>query len=62
MNDRNTLIATAVFMVFFLITGMLDILYNPVIKVLLLGGFLVIIINVIITKSKEEKNKKNLPD
>jgi len=63
MNDRNTLIATAVFIVFFLISGMLSILYNPVIKVLLFGGFLAIIISLIINKSKEEEdNKKNLPN
>ena len=62
MNDFKTLIATAAFVIFFLVFGILDILDNPVMKFILIGGFLLIIIKIILTKSKEDDNKKNLPD
>jgi len=55
MNDRLTLIATAVLVVFFFVGGLLDILDHLLSKIvlgLLFGG---IIINVLIAKPESEE-------
>ncbi len=62
MNDKTSLIATVVLMLFFFVSGLLNILDNPVIKILLFAGFVAIIINIIITKSKDKDDRKNLPE
>jgi len=62
MNDHRTLIACGAVMLFFFISGLLDILDNLVIKVLLFAGFLAIIINIIIVKSKDDDDQKNLSE
>jgi len=59
MDDQTTLIGTAVLILFFLVGGMLDILDNPVIKVILFSGFIAIVANIIIAQSKHDDDKKN---
>lgn len=62
INDYTSLLASGGLILFFFIAGLLDILDNPVIKVLLIAGFLVFVINIIVTVSKDDKEQKNLPD
>ncbi len=61
ISDRHTLVASGLFMAFFLLCGIIGILDNPVIKFLLLIGFLVIVVKIILEKSKDGP-KKNPPD
>lgn len=60
MNDKITLFASGIFIVFFFISGMLDILDYFVVKIILLVIFLGIVVNIILVKTKG-KNKKNMP-
>jgi hypothetical protein len=60
MNDTISLIATGALMLFFFICGAIDILDNLVIKVLLFGGYIAIIINIILVKSKEDDEEEDL--
>lgn len=60
MNDKITLISTGVFILFFFISGLLNILDHFVVKTILFAGFIAIIVNIILIKSKDE-DKKNLP-
>ena len=61
MNDRTTFYATWILTLFFLVSGILNILYNPVIQGLLFLGFAAIVFQIVLIKSKD-RNKKNLPD
>lgn len=60
MNDKITLFASGIFIVFFFISGMLDILNYFLVKIILLVIFLGIVVNIILVKTKG-KSKKNLP-
>ncbi|MCK5400107.1 MAG: hypothetical protein KAJ28_00610 [Flavobacteriaceae bacterium] len=60
MNDKITLLSTAVFTLFFFISGLLDIMSHFLVKTILFVGFIGIIINLILVKLKD-KDKKNLP-
>jgi hypothetical protein len=55
MNDRLTLIATAVLVVFFFVGGVLDILDQIISKIVLGLLFFGIIINVLMTKPESEE-------
>ena len=61
MDDRTIFYATWIITLFFLVSGILDILENPVILGLLILGFAAVILQIILVKSKD-RNKKNLPD
>jgi hypothetical protein len=61
MNDKISLISTAILTIFFLVCGVLDILDVLSIRITIFLIFIAIIINIIIVKSKEE-DEKNLPD
>ena len=54
MNDRNVLIGTILFVLFFLLTGILGILDNPVTKGVLIAVFLAIVANIIYTKTQDK--------
>ena len=60
MNDKITLLSTALFTVSFFICGVLDILDLFVVKTILFVVFFGIVVNIILVKSKDE-GKKNLP-
>lgn len=60
MNDKITLIFTGVFTLFFFISGLLGILDHFIVKTFLFAGFIAIVVNIILVKSKDE-DKKNLP-
>jgi hypothetical protein len=60
MNDKITLLATALFTVFFFVFGLLSILDHFLVKTILFVVFLGIVVNIILVKSKDE-NQKNLP-
>jgi len=60
MNDKITLLATALFTVFFFVCGLIEILDNFIIKTILFVGFIAIFVNIILVKSKDD-DKKNLP-
>ncbi|MBT8273680.1 MAG: hypothetical protein KJO77_07735 [Bacteroidia bacterium] len=62
IKDHTSLLASAGLVLFFFIAGLLDILDNPVIKILMIAGFVVIVINIILTKSRDDDEQKNLPD
>ena len=62
MNDHATLIATGIVGAFFFIAGLLNILDNMLIQILLIAGFIAIIVNIILVKSQDEDEQKNLPD
>ena len=55
MNDRNVLMGSVLFVIFFLVTGILGILDNPVTKMVLIAGFIAILANIIYTKTKDTK-------
>jgi hypothetical protein len=57
MNDKITLLSTAVFTVLFFISGLLDILGNFIIKTILFVCFFAIVVNIIIVKSKGNHKK-----
>lgn len=64
-NDKITLLATGILILYFLVCGFLDVLDNVFIKIILFLGFFGIIANILIVKSKdeeetEEENEKNL--
>jgi hypothetical protein len=61
MNDKITLWFTAVFTLFFFVTGLLDLLDHSIVKTILFTGFLGIVVNIILVKSKNG-NQKNLPE
>jgi hypothetical protein len=61
MNDKITLLSTAVFTLFFFISGLLDILDHFLIKTILFVGFCAIVVNIILVKSKD-RDKKNLSE
>jgi len=61
MNDKISLISTAILTIFFLVCGVLDILDVLSIRITIFLIFIAIIINIIIVKSKEE-DEKNLPE
>ena len=59
INDHYILIGTGILGAFFVICGLLDIMDNMLIKLLLFGGYIAIIVCIIIIKSKDE-DEKNL--
>lgn len=61
MNDRISLLASAILIIFFLVSGVLDILDLLIVRIIIFTVFLAIIINILIIKSKDE-DEKNLPD
>jgi len=69
LNDRLSLIATAVLafvfitcgLLFFLTHGSLNLLDLLIVRLVIFGLFLAIIVNILIVKSKEE-DEKNLPE
>ena len=61
MNNKITLIVTALFTSFFFVCGLLDILDHFLVKTILFTGFVAIIVNLIILKSKDG-DKKNLSE
>ena len=54
MNDRNVLIGTVLFVLFFLLTGIFGILDNPVTKMVLIAAFIAILANIIYSKTKDK--------
>jgi len=60
MNDKITLLATALFTVFFFLCGLLNILDHFLVKTILFVVFFGIVVNIILVKSKDE-DQKNLP-
>ena len=60
MEDKSTLVSTALLAAFFFITGMLHLLDNFIVMMILFLGFIGIDVNIIIVKSKDGENK-NLP-
>lgn len=61
MNDRFTLLASALLVAFFFIAGLLELLDNFIVMMILFIGFFGIVINIIIIKSRDDEHKKNLP-
>ncbi len=61
MNDKITLISTAVFTLFFFVSGLLDIMDHFIVKTILFVLFFGILVNIIVVKTKDE-DKKNLPE
>lgn len=61
MNDRISLLASAILIIFFLVSGVLDILDLLIVRIIIFTVFLAIIINILIIKSKDE-DEKNLPE
>ena len=60
MNDKFTLLASALLVAFFFIAGLLELLDNFIVMMILFIGFFGIVINIIIIKSRDD-HKKNLP-
>lgn len=60
MNDKITLIFTGIFTLFFFISGLFDIMSHFLVKTILFVGFLAIVVNIILVKSKG-KGEKKLP-
>ena len=60
MNDKITLLTTALFTAFFFVCGLLDIMDHFLVKTILFVLFFGIVVNIILVKSKDE-DKKNLP-
>ena len=54
MNDKLTLLASALLVLFFLIGGLTNILDLMISKVILLGGFIAIILVILLAKPKEK--------
>ena len=54
MNDKLTLLASASLVLFFLIGGLTNILDLMISKVILLGGFIAIILVILLAKPKEK--------
>lgn len=61
INDHYILIATGILGLFFIVSGFLGIMDNMLIRILLIAGFVAIIVNIIIIKSKDN-DEKNLPE
>ncbi len=61
MNDRFTLLASALLVAFFFIAGLLELLDNFIVMMILFIGFFGIVINIVIIKSRDDEHKKNLP-
>ncbi len=62
MSDKLSLLSTAVFTLFFFISGLLDIMSHFLVKTILFVGFLAIVVNIILVKSKGKGEKKLPPD
>ena len=60
MNNTLSLIATGILTLFFFVCGVIDILDNFVIKLLVFGGYIAIIVNIVIIKSKEMDEEEDL--
>jgi len=60
-NDKISLFFTALLAAFFFIAGLLNLLDNFIVRMLLFLGFIGIVVNIIIIKSKSG-NKKKLPE
>ena len=60
MNDKLTLLTSALLVAFFFIAGLLELLDNFIVMMILFIGFLGILINIVIIKSRND-HKKNLP-
>ena len=60
-NDKISLFSTALLALFFFIVGLIDLLDNFIVRMILFLGFIGIVVNIIIIKSKSG-NKKNLPE
>jgi len=54
MSDKATLLATGILVVFFVIAGLFDLLDNFLVMMLLFLGFIGIVVNILIVKSREE--------
>jgi len=54
MNDKLTLLASALLVLFLLIGGLTNILDLMISKVILLGGFVAIILVILLAKPKEK--------
>ena len=62
MNNQSIIMATGVFVVAFLVFGLLEILENPVIMGLMIAGYLGILIKIILVISKSQSsNEKTTP-
>lgn len=65
ISDYAALIASGILLISFVVFGFLDILDNPIIKLVLLLGLGFLVVNVIIVKSKDDNStndeQKNLP-
>jgi len=55
MRDHLTIVATGVLGLLFVIAGLLDIGDNFIIKMILIVGFIVIVVNIIWVKSKKDE-------
>ncbi len=62
MSDKISLLSTAVFTLFFFISGLFDIMSHFLVKTILFVGFLAIVVNIILVKSKGKGEKKLPPD
>jgi hypothetical protein len=54
MNDKVTLLATGILVVFFVITGLFGLLDNFLVMMLLFIGFIGIVVNILIIKSRKD--------
>ncbi|RLD29463.1 MAG: hypothetical protein DRI75_03160 [Bacteroidetes bacterium] len=61
MNDKIFLLSTAIFALFFFVSGLLDILNHFLVKTILFVGFFAIVINIILVVKSKSKDKKKLP-
>lgn len=61
MNDKITLLATALYTIFFFVTGLMNLLDHFIVQAILFTGFMAIITNIILVKTKDG-DKKNLPE
>jgi len=53
MNNKISLLLSALLVIFFVVSGLLDMLDEAIVKIILFVGFFGIIVNIIIIKSKK---------
>jgi hypothetical protein len=61
MNDKITLLGTALYTVFFFVTGIMDLLDHFMVQAILFTGFMAIVVDIILVKTKGG-DKKDLPE
>lgn len=59
-NDKAILLSTALLTAFFFLAGLMKLLDNFIVMMLLFLGFIGIVVNIIIVKSKDDNKKDQL--